>query len=114
MRALAFTQPELPALLEQSLQFVTDRRLLELIPDVLSHVREGDDWRTVRDWVDPALRVRTVPRSCHALSNTAMSLAALVVGGNDLRRVVAIASSVGFDTDSNAGTVGCITAYAWD
>lgn len=107
MRSLAFEQRELAVLIEQSLPYVTDRRLLELVPDVIAHV--GDDWRAARDWVDHHYGYARYPGPCHALSNTAMSLAALVVGGNDFRRVVAIASSVGFDTDSNAGTVGCIT-----
>jgi ADP-ribosylglycohydrolase len=109
MRALAFDQSGLPVLIEQALPFVTDRRLLELIPDVLSHVHARDDWRAARDWVDHHYGYARYPGPCHALSNTAMALAALVVGGNDFRRVVAVASSVGFDTDSNAGTVGCIT-----
>ncbi|GAA3139970.1 ADP-ribosylglycohydrolase [Kribbella aluminosa] len=109
MRASAFEQQELAVLIERSLPFVTDRRLAELIVDVTSHVSKGDDWRSTRDWVDQHYGYARYPGPCHSLSNTAMALAALVVGDNDFRRVVAIASSVGFDTDSNAGTVGCIT-----
>ncbi|WP_371401428.1 ADP-ribosylglycohydrolase family protein [Kribbella sp. NBC_00662] len=109
MRSLAFDERELSALIEQSLPFVTDRRLIELVIDVTSRVRAGDDWRSARDWVDRCYGYARYPGPCHSLSNTAMALAALIVGGNDFRRVVAVASSVGFDTDSNAGTVGCIT-----
>ncbi|MFF0265412.1 ADP-ribosylglycohydrolase family protein [Kribbella sp. NPDC004536] len=109
MRASAFVESDLAVLIERSLPFVADRRLAELVVDVTSNVSEGDDWRIVREWVDRNYGYARYPGPCHSLSNTAMALAALVVGGNDFRRVVAIASSVGFDTDSNAGTVGCIT-----
>lgn len=109
MRSLAFTQSDLVALIDQGLGFVRDRRLIELVADVSAQVDAGDDWRSVRDWVDARYGYANYPGPCHALSNTAMSLAALLAGGDDFRRVVAIASSVGFDTDSNAGTVGCLT-----
>ena len=37
-----------------------------------------------------------------------MTLAALLLGGDDFQRSVMIASSAGFDTDSNAGCVGSL------
>lgn len=37
-----------------------------------------------------------------------MTLAALLLGGDDFQRSVMIAASAGFDTDSNAGVVGCV------
>lgn len=109
MRSLAFEEADLEVLIRRSRAFVADTRLIELVDDVWSQVRAGDDWREVRAWVDATYGYARYPGPCHALSNTAMSLAALLVGGDDFRQVVAIASSVGFDTDSNAGTVGCIT-----
>ncbi|MFK4730280.1 ADP-ribosylglycohydrolase family protein [Agromyces mediolanus] len=109
MRAAAFETRELDALVELGRGFVADPRLLGVIDEVLEHVAPGDDWREARDWVDRVHGYAVHPGPCHSLANTAMSLAALRLGGDDFRRVVAIASSVGFDTDSNAGTVGCLT-----
>ncbi|GAA2450622.1 ADP-ribosylglycohydrolase family protein [Agromyces soli] len=109
MRAAAFEMRELDELVELGRGHVADPRLLGVIDDVLEHVRPGDDWRAARDWVDRVHGYAVHPGPCHSLANTAMSLAALRLGGDDFRRVVAIASSVGFDTDSNAGTVGCLT-----
>ena len=37
-----------------------------------------------------------------------MVLAALLLGGDDFRRAVTIAASAGYDTDCNAGSVGCL------
>lgn len=109
MRAVAFAEPDLGVLVEEGRRLVADPRLLALIDDVTASVAPGDDWQEVRSWVDRRYGYALYPGPCHALSNTAMSLAALLLAGDDFRLAVAVASSVGFDTDSNAGTVGCLT-----
>ncbi|MCJ1697355.1 ADP-ribosylglycohydrolase family protein [Rathayibacter caricis] len=108
MRAEAFATVDLDALTAVGRSFVTDARLLDVIDAVSERVSADDDWRAVRDWVDERYGYARYPGPCHALSNTAMALAALRLGGDDFSRAVAVASSVGFDTDSNAGTVGCL------
>jgi ADP-ribosylglycohydrolase len=108
MRAAAFEIAGLPALIEIGRTYVSDARLLSIIDRVAAEVDTGQDWREVRDWVDHDYGYAVYPGPCHALSNIAMSLAALLLGGDDFTRAVAVASSVGFDTDSNAGTVGCL------
>ncbi|WP_368497023.1 ADP-ribosylglycohydrolase family protein [Herbiconiux sp. A18JL235] len=108
MRAEAFVTSDLDALIEVGRSFVADARLVAIVDSVCSRVGADDDWREVRDWVDEQYGYAHYPGPCHALSNTAMALAALRLGGDDFARAVAVASSVGFDTDSNAGTVGCL------
>jgi ADP-ribosylglycohydrolase len=108
MRAEAFRTADLDELIVLGRAFVDDPRLLDIIDAVTDRVTPSDDWRDVRDWVDEHYGYARYPGPCHALSNTAMTLAALRLGGDDFTRAVAIASSVGFDTDSNAGTVGCL------
>lgn len=108
MRAQAFVDSDLLGLIDIGRRHVADRRMQLLIDDVTAHVDPADDWRDVRAWVDARYGYARYPGPCHALSNTAMVLAALLLGGDDFGRAVAIASSVGFDTDSNAGTIGCL------
>ncbi|MFB2597872.1 ADP-ribosylglycohydrolase family protein [Herbiconiux sp. P17] len=108
MRAAAFVERDLDELTAIGRSFVGDERLLGIVDDVTAQVGADDDWREVRGWVDAHYGYARYPGPCHALSNTAMALAALRLGGDDFRRSVAIAASVGFDTDSNAGTVGCL------
>lgn len=110
MRAQAFISSDLDDLIATGRRYVTDTRLLHLIDDVNAHVQEGDNWREVRTWVDTHYGYGRYPGPCHALSNTAMVLASLRLAGDDFALAVAVASSVGFDTDSNAGTVGCLNA----
>lgn len=110
MRADAFVTADLDALFERNRFAVHDPRLLKLIDDVLGTVSAGDDWREVRNWLDRRYGYARYPGPCHALANTAVVLAALRLGGDDFGRATMVAASVGFDTDSNAGTVGCLTA----
>jgi ADP-ribosylglycohydrolase len=108
MRAAAFDEADLGKLIDGARRYVADRRLVALLDDVQGRVHVGDDWRDVRGWVDERYGYAVYPGPCHALSNIAMSLASLLVAGDDFTHAVAVASSVGFDTDSNAGTVGAL------
>ncbi|MGO4689186.1 ADP-ribosylglycohydrolase family protein [Glaciibacter sp. 2TAF33] len=108
MRANAFEERNLDRLIDGARTFVTDPRLTRLVDDVCENSNSTRDWREVRDWVDAEYGYSQYTGPCHALSNTAMTLAALRVGGDDFRRAIMVAASVGFDTDSNAGTVGCL------
>lgn len=108
MRASAFEERNLDRLFDGARRFVTDPRLLRLIDEVAENSDAVSDWREVREWVDTHYGYARYSGPCHALSNTAMTLASLRVGGDDFRRAIMIAASVGFDTDSNAGTVGCL------
>lgn len=108
LRSAAFQEPDLSGLIELGRRFVASSRLLRVIDYVASTCHAGMDWREIRDWVDANYGYHRYPGPCHAISNLAMSLGALLGGGDDFGKAVMIAASVGFDTDSNAGTVGCL------
>lgn len=108
MRAAAFEEPDLSALIEVARPYATDERLRRVVDEVEAHAQAGMDWRSVRDWVDRTHGYSVYPGPCHSLANTAMTLAALLLGGDSFKRGVMIAASAGFDTDSNAGVVGAL------
>ncbi|MDX6355763.1 MAG: hypothetical protein QOF98_2666 [Streptomyces sp.] len=108
MRALAFSEADLGRLLDASAGYVRSPAVGKLLDDVRANCSPERDWRDIRRWVDDTYGYADYPGPCHALPNLAMSLGALLGGGDDFHRSVMIASSVGFDTDSNAGTVGCL------
>ncbi|MET8944563.1 ADP-ribosylglycohydrolase family protein [Streptomyces sp. NPDC004542] len=108
LRALAFDEARLDVLLDTAAPLVGSGTVRALLDQVRAHCSADQDWRDIRAWVDEHHGYARYPGPCHALSNLAMSLGALIGGGDSFQRAVTIASSVGFDTDSNAGTVGCL------
>jgi ADP-ribosylglycohydrolase len=108
MRALAFDEPDLDRLLDAGTAYVRSPAVRSLLDDVRANCSPDRDWRDIRDWVDRHYGYARYPGPCHALSNLAMSLGALLGAADSFHASVMIASSVGFDTDSNAGTVGCL------
>ena len=108
LQALAFERRSLEALLEAAQPFVTGDPLRRLLDDVRGICAREDDWRRVREWLDPRYGYGVFAGPCPIQTNHAMVLAALLLGGDDFRRAVTIAASAGYDTDCNAGSVGCL------
>ena len=108
MRARAFEEADLGRLVEGCRHHVRDRRLSAALDQVIELCDKEADWREVRDRIDRDLGYANHDGPCHVIPNHAMTLAALLLGGDDFQRSVMIAASAGFDTDSNAGVVGCL------
>jgi ADP-ribosylglycohydrolase len=108
MRAQAFDVADLGQLIGIGRHQVHDRRLAAAIDYVVAICAKEDDWRAVRDHIDQEFGYDSFNGPCHVIPNHAMTLAALLLGGDDFQRSIMIAASAGFDTDSNAGVVGCV------
>lgn len=108
LQALAFEHRSLDALLDAAEPFAAGDRLRRLLDDVRGVCARADDWRRVREWLDPRYGYGVFAGPCPIQTNHAMVLAALLLGGDDFRRAVTIAASAGYDTDCNAGSVGCL------
>ncbi len=108
MEAMAFDEKDLNKLMDAGLRYVKDRRLLAMIDDVRSICETEKDWRRVREMIDAGYGYHLYPGCCHMIPNHAMVLASLILGGDDFQESIRIAASVGYDTDCNAGNVGCL------
>jgi ADP-ribosylglycohydrolase len=108
MRALAFDVPVLEKLIDECRHHINDARLAAAVDQVIDLCRDDPDWRVVRDRIDRDLGYARFDGACHVIPNHAMTLAALLLGGDSFQHSVMIAASAGFDTDSNAGVVGCL------
>ena len=108
MEALAFDVRPLDTLMDSALPYVTSATLKKLIDDVRTICAQESDWRAVRAWLDPRYGYGVCPGPCHIIPNHAMVLSALLLGGDDFQRSIMIGASAAWDTDCNAGNVGCL------
>ena len=108
LQALAFEQRELDALFTAADRFVKSDELRRLIDDVRGICAKESDWRRVRTWLQEHHGYGVYSGPCPMQTNHAAVLMALLLGGDDFARSLSIAASAGWDTDCNAGSVGCL------
>lgn len=108
MESLAFKEKNLEKLFDLGLRYVSDKRLLILIDDVRMICGNETDWRSARAKIDEKYGYDVYPGCCHIVPNHAMVLASLLLAGDNFERSIQIAASAAWDTDCNAGNVGCL------
>lgn len=110
MEAIAFDENNLDRILEQALDYVDNRQLRNLVASVVDQCNKATDWRQVRDWIEANHSYAVYRGNCPMVTNHLSVIMALKMGGDDFQRSVSIAASAGWDTDCNAGNVGCLNA----
>lgn len=108
LESLAFSEPDINRLLNASLRHVKNSMLLNLIRDVREMCKKHHDWRMVRDWIADVHGYDKYLGSCPIVTNHLVMLMALIYGRDDFQKSISIACSAGWDTDCNAGNVGCL------
>lgn len=106
LEAMAFSEKNLDILLDRAIQYVSDRRLIDMVADVRDICGKEKDWRKVREYLDPRYGYDVFPGCCHMVPNHAMVIASILLGGDDFQKSIGIAASAAWDTDCNAGNVG--------
>lgn len=124
MEALAFDSSDINALMDAAMPYVATDYLKSTIAAVreicakacakasastgAAAAASESVWREVRAWLDEHYGYDKFAGPCHIIPNHAMVLAALLLGGDDFQKSIMIAASAGWDTDCNAGNVGCL------
>lgn len=108
MESSAFSESNIDRLMNDSLRYVKNSTLLNLIQDVCELCEKQDDWRKVRDWIADVHGYDKYSGSCPIVTNHLVMLMALRYGRDDFQKSISIACSAGWDTDCNAGNVGCL------
>ena len=110
MEAMAFSERRVDTLLDAGLKYVSDNHLLSVIDQIRDQCAKTDDWHQVRTWIAAHHGYDHYDGPCHMIPNHAIVLMALLMGKDDFGRSLTIATSAGWDTDCNAGNVGCLNA----
>lgn len=108
MEAMAFETRDVDTLLDAGLGYVRDDHLQRVIGELRDQCARTDDWHRVRHWIAGHHGYDHYEGPCHMVPNHAVVLMALIMGGDDFSRALTIATTAGWDTDCNAGNVGCL------
>lgn len=108
MEAQAFVERDINKLLDLGTSFARSDELRRVVGDVREQCAKANDWRSVRQWLEDNHSYGHYPGCCPMMPNHALVLASLIMGGDDLQRGLMIAVSSGWDTDCNAGNLGCL------
>jgi ADP-ribosylglycohydrolase len=109
MEAMAFVERDLPKLLGAALAFVPEGCAVARLTRELQEIhRTEPDWRKARAWLEGAHGYQHYAGVCHVIPNFGLIILALLYGDGDFRRSLAIVTTSGWDTDCNAGNVGCL------
>lgn len=107
LEAAAFDERDLNKLFDSCMAYVETDQLRSLVDDVRNICAAHPDWRKVREVLDSRYGYHLYPGPCHMIPNHAMVLAAILCAGDDFAQSVKIGASAAWDTDCNAGNVGC-------
>lgn len=107
LEASAFTERNLDRLLDENERFLTSELMKRLVGDVRNACAKTSNWREVRAYLDEQYGYVKFGGGCHIVPNHALTLASILLGGDSFSRALMIAVSAGWDTDCNAGNVGC-------
>ncbi|MFK4501745.1 ADP-ribosylglycohydrolase [Bradyrhizobium japonicum] len=111
MEALAFVEHDVQKLIDVGLGFVPKDALIRR---VVNDVREwhagdnGNDWERTRALIAERYGYDKFLGNCHVVPNHALIILATLYGGNSFQEAMRIANTAGWDTDCNAGNVGCL------
>ena len=108
LESLAFVERDAGRLLERALALTGNAALRGLVEALRSRCRPGGDWREARGWIEREHGYHRYPGNCPMVTNHLAVLMAFLTGGDDFPGSLSIAASAGWDTDCNAGNLGCL------
>ena len=109
MEAEAFLSGDIDHLLDTGLaQIPADSKVAKLIADIRGWRKELDDWRDCRRKIQDYYGYDKYCGNCHVMPNHALMIMAMLYAPHDFSKGQMIVNTSGWDTDCNAGNVGCL------
>ena len=85
-----------------------DCLIARLIADIRGWHKQNPDWRDTRQLIEDQYGYDKYPGNCHVVPNHALMVMAVLYAPDDFQRAQMIVNTSGWDTDCNAGNVGCL------
>jgi ADP-ribosylglycohydrolase len=109
MEAEAFGSSDIDHLLDTGLrQIPKDSLIAKLIADIRTWHKANPDWRDTRQKIQDQYGYDKYPGNCHVVPNHALMVMAVLYAPHDFQKAQMIVNTSGWDTDCNAGNVGCL------
>lgn len=109
MEAEAFSSSDIDHLLDTGLAQIPRNSLIaKLIADIRAWHRTLPDWRDTRKKIEENYGYDKYPGNCHVVPNHALMVMAALYAPHDFQQAQMIVNTSGWDTDCNAGNVGCL------
>ena len=111
MEAEAFFSKNVNHLIDKGLEFIpSDCLLATVISDIRAWHKEDNDWLKTRQRIEDKYGYDKFLGNCHVIPNHGIMILALLYGGHDFHEAMYLISTCGWDTDCNAGNIGCLVA----
>ena len=109
MEAEAFISSDVNHLIETGLsQIPTNCQIARLIADIRFWNKSLPDWQDCRQKISDNYGYDKYAGNCHVMPNHALMIMALLYAPNDFSMGQMIVNTSGWDTDCNAGNLGCL------
>ena len=109
MEAEAFVSSDIEHLLDTGLAVIpTDSIIARLIADIRAWHRQYPDWHDTRQQIEDHYGYDKYPGNCHVVPNHALMVMAVLYAPDEFQKAQMIVNTSGWDTDCNAGNVGCL------
>ncbi|MFV0303372.1 MAG: ADP-ribosylglycohydrolase family protein [Paracoccus sp. (in: a-proteobacteria)] len=109
MEAEAFGSADVDHLIDTGLSVIPpDSLIARLIADIRAWHGAHPDWLETRQLIEDTYGYDKYPGTCHVVPNHALMIMALLYAPDDFQRAQMIVNTSGWDTDCNAGNLGCL------
>jgi ADP-ribosylglycohydrolase len=111
IEAQAFVEVDIQKLLDVGLGFVPEDCLVRRVVEDVREWHAGDnsnDWERTRALIAERYGYDKFKGNCHVIPNHALIILATLYGADNFQSAMRIANTAGWDTDCNAGNVGCL------
>ncbi|RKD69107.1 ADP-ribosylglycohydrolase family protein [Rhizobium sp. WW_1] len=109
MEAEAFVASDIDHLIDTGLKMIpSDSQIAKMIKDVRAWHKAHPDWRDTRQKIQDNYGYDRYPGNCHIMPNHALMIMTVLYAPHDFQKAQMIVNTSGWDTDCNAGNVGCL------
>ncbi|MBM7044032.1 ADP-ribosylglycohydrolase family protein [Rhizobium lusitanum] len=109
MEAEAFGSSDIDHLIDTGLKQIPKESLIaRLIADIREWHKAHPDWHDTRQKIQDKYGYDKYPGNCHVVPNHALMIMSVLYAPDDFQKAQMIVNTSGWDTDCNAGNVGCL------